>query len=71
MVQEIVNIQFKLVNLGILRVRLFDVKVFQHVLNDYDTTRIVNEFLENLSAYHLWYPLQQFSRKFAEANDIG
>ena len=26
--------------------RLFDVKSFQHVLKDYDTTRNVNEFFE-------------------------
>ena len=29
-----------------LRVRLFYVKSSQHVLNDYDTTGKVNEFLE-------------------------
>ena len=29
-----------------IRVRLFDVKFSQHVMNDYDTTGNVNEFLE-------------------------
>ena len=33
--------------MAIIRVRLFDVKSAQHLLNDYDTSRCVNEFLEN------------------------
>ena len=53
-----------------IRVRLFDVKSSQHVLNDCVTTWKVNEFLENCKLILFWYPLRLNSRNVAEAKLI-
>ena len=47
------------------------VKSSQHVLNDYDTTGNVNEFLEKCKCIRSMVSLQLISRNFADANYFG
>ena len=51
-----------------MRERLFDVKSSQQVLNDYDTTGNVNEFLEKCKCIPSM--ASPAAGKFAEANHI-